>query len=53
MKHKVNLLCVVDALDLNAPIPMRILLRAESFCERGFENFYGFPFFGITIKFRR
>jgi hypothetical protein len=54
VKQKVYLLRVVDALNLDIPIPMRILpLRVENSREGGFEYFHEFPFIGITIKFRR
>ena len=54
MKQKVYLLRVVDALNLDIPIPMRILpLSVENSSEGGFEYFHEFPFVGITIKFRR
>ena len=52
MKQKVNLLCVVDALNLDAPISMRILRRAKGSRERSFVHFHSFPFFGIAIQFR-
>ena len=54
MKQKVYLLRVVDALNLDIPIPMRILpLSVENSSEGGFEYFHELPFIGITIKFRR
>jgi hypothetical protein len=53
VKQEVNLLRVVDALNLDIPIPMRILpLRVENSREGGFEYFHEFPFIGIPIKFR-
>ena len=52
MKQKVHLLRVVDALNLDIPIPMRILPLSENTREGGFEYLHEFPFIGIPIKFR-
>ena len=54
MKQEVNLLRVVDALNLDIPIPIWIVLRrTRGTRERDFVHFDGFPFVGMAIQFRR
>ncbi len=54
VKQEVNLLRVVDALNLDIPIPMWIVPRRTRGTREGdFVHFDGFPFVGIAIQFRR